>query len=303
MNSPHRVGVPTVTKSGVRGDAAFRRSLLRAESSLRRALPWIGHPDAWAVLVSEVMLQQTQSQRVVEPWNSFLERFPTPKSCAEAPLSDVLRLWSGLGFPRRAKALHEAASQIVSEHGGEVPRTYEQLRRLPGVGDYTASAVASFAFHLPHAVIDTNVGRVLARAVANRPLSAKQAREAARDLLPPGDSAQFNQSMIDLGAQFCRSSPDCARCPMKKVCRWQLDGGPDPAPRSAGVSIPQTKFAGSDRQLRGRVLREVREGPLSRDRLRTALSDVEEARYTRVLDSLERDGLIRRGRRIGLAGD
>ena len=249
------------------------------------------------------MLQQTQSPRVIAPWTTFLERFPTPRSCAEAPLSDVLRLWSGLGYPRRARALHTAARQMVSDHDAAVPSTYEQLRQLPGVGDYTASAVASFAFHLPRAVVDTNVGRVLARAIANRPLTAKEARETARALLPRGDSSAFNQSMIDLGARFCRSSPACADCPMKKVCRWNIEGGVDPAPQSAGVSRPQSRFAGSDRQLRGTVLKQIQVRPVPPGRLRAAFRDIEEARYRGVLESLERDGLIVIDELVRLVGD
>ena len=255
------------------------------------------------MLVSEVMLQQTQSTRVLEPWTRFLERFPTPVSCADATLADVLRLWSGLGYPRRAKALHAAAGLIVREYAGSVPASYEELRKLPGVGEYTANAVASFAFHLPRAVVDTNVARVLARAVANRPLGVKEVRGLAETLLPARDSSRFNQAMIDLGAQFCRSSPRCGSCPMRRVCRWTIDGGDDPAPASAGVSRPQSRFAGSARQLRGRVLAEVRVRPLVVERLRVEVGDVDEDRFRKVLGSLERDGLIEVDTLVRLVGD
>jgi len=124
------------------------------------------------------------------------------------------------------------------------------LRRLPGVGEYTANAVASFAFGECVAVVDTNVGRVLARAVANRTLSVRDARVVANELLPRSNAAAFNQALLDLGAQFCTSTPRCDPCPMARVCRWHVEGGPDPAPRSAGVSRPQSKFQGSDRQAR-----------------------------------------------------
>lgn len=247
------------------------------------------------------MLQQTQSLRVVGPWLKFIERFPTPESCAEAPLSEVLRVWSGLGYPRRARALHSAARQIVNEHGGAVPASYEGLRSLPGVGDYTASAVSSFAFHLPLAVLDTNVGRVLARALVNRSLSAKEARQVAGSLLAKGDSAPHNQAMIDLGALFCRSIPRCETCPVSRACRWRNEGGPDPAPKSAGVSAPQAKFAGSDRQLRGRILREVLDRPQSRAMIRRAIGEVDDVRFERLVESLRRDGLIETGRLIRLA--
>ena len=137
-------------------------------------------PRPWAVLVSEVMLQQTQTSRVVEPWRRFLERFPTPTSCADAPLSTVLTVWAGLGYPRRAKAIHDAARVMRDDHDGAVPREVAQLLQLPGVGEYTAHAVASFAFAKPVAVLDTNVGRVLARAIENRTLRHREARAARR---------------------------------------------------------------------------------------------------------------------------
>jgi A/G-specific adenine glycosylase len=270
---------------------------------LRRPLPWIAHPDPWAILVSEVMLQQTQSARVIEPWSRFLEEFPSPRSCADAPLSQVLRLWDGLGYPRRARALHLAARQIRDEHAGVVPSEFVQIRQLAGVGDYTASAVASFAFHHPVAVVDTNVGRVLARAVMNRTLKPNEARVVAQDLLPRGDSTLFNQAMIDLGAQYCRSVAACSTCPLRRTCRWQLEGGDDPAPHSAGVSRPQSKFAGSNRQVRGRILRELGGGARTASQLRGRLTDIESSRYEAVLRSLEVDGLIEVRDTVRLVGD
>ncbi|MEO9180269.1 MAG: A/G-specific adenine glycosylase [Acidimicrobiales bacterium] len=254
------------------------------------------------MLVSEFMLQQTQTSRVVVPWSRFLVAFPTPSACADARLSEVLTLWSGLGYHRRAKALHDTARMIRDDFEGAVPSDVQALRRLPGVGEYTAHAVASFAFGLPVAVLDTNVGRVLARAIANRPLRAAEAREIARSLLPRNDSALFNQSIMDLGAQFCKSSPRCADCPMARVCVWRREGGSDPAPTSAGVSRPQSTFEGSDRQVRGRVLAALRQHAQSRSQLLEHLG-VPELRGASVLAGLLRDGLIERhGRVVSLAG-
>jgi A/G-specific adenine glycosylase len=250
------------------------------------------------------MLQQTQSSRVIGPWTRFLEAFPTPTSCADASLSKVLRLWSGLGYHRRAKALHDAAIMIRDDFGGAVPTEVHELRRLPGVGEYTANAVGSFAFAHRVAVIDTNVGRVLARAVANRTLSVAEARSEAKGLLPRVDVASFNQAMLDLGAQFCTSSPRCDACPVAQVCKWHLEGGPDPAPRSAGVSRPQPTFHGSNRQARGRVLAVLREGPRSMHQLLGAMESVDPSRGATLVDGLVADGLVeRRGRRITLSGD
>ena len=304
MSPPRRDNAPTVTTSGRNDYAAFRRELRRVAPKLTRPLPWINHESPWAVLVSEVMLQQTQTSRVEEPWQRFMAQFPTPSACANAPLSSVLTAWRGLGYHRRAKALHEAARMIRDQFAGELPNDVEQLRRLPGVGEYTANAVASFAFQQPVAVLDTNVGRVLARALVNRRLRPSEARILAADLLPRTNSASFNQAMLDLGAQFCRAKPRCEECPMVLHCAWRRDGGDDPAPLSAGVSRPQPRFDGSNRQLRGRVLDVLRERPRSRRQLSSSFKDVEPRRRDEVLASLERDGLITRvAQTYSLAGD
>jgi A/G-specific adenine glycosylase len=267
---------------------------MRAAPALSRPLPWLRHENPWAILVSEVMLQQTQSARVLGPWDRFMVIFPTPTACANAPLAEVLRAWEGLGYHRRAKSLHDAAIMLRDEFNGQVPQTLSELQTLPGVGLYTASAVASFAFHQPVAVLDTNVGRVVARGVANRCLRRHEALELANSLLPRGDSAAFNQALLDLGARYCRARPLCVTCPVSRVCAWRREGGDDPAPRSAGVSRPQSYFEGSDRQLRGRVLRVLREGPCTRTQLRASLPGVDNARRLVVVNGLIRDGLVER---------
>jgi A/G-specific adenine glycosylase len=250
------------------------------------------------------MLQQTQVSRVLGPWSRFLAKFPTPTACADAPLSEVLRLWAGLGYHRRAKALHGAAQKIRDDYNGQVPDDVERLRSLPGVGEYTAHAVASFAFNRRVAVLDTNVGRVLARAIANRSLGAVEARLLAQELLGRSDSATFNQALLDLGAQYCRSSPNCATCPVANQCRWHVEGGVDPARKSAAVSRPQSRFEGSDRQLRGTVLKVLRDGPKSKVALFALLDDADARRSEMILNGLVRDGLVqRRGRVLQLVGD
>jgi A/G-specific adenine glycosylase len=278
--------------------------LRRNAANLARDLPWIAHADPWAVLVSEVMLQQTQTSRVITPWTKFMNAFPTATSCANAPLSEVLRLWSGLGYHRRAKALHDAAALIRDEFGGVVPSALADLRRLPGVGEYTANAVASFAFGQRVAVVDTNVGRVLARAVANRTLSVSEARTTANELLSRNDAASFNQAILDLGAQYCTSTPRCESCPVARVGTWNLEGGPDPAPRSAGVSRPQPRFQGSDRQARGRVLAALRQRPRSMQQLVTCVDDNDRQRSATLIAGLIADGLVEKhGQRVRLSGD
>ena len=221
-----------------------------------------------------------------------MELFPTPSACANASLADVLSAWKGLGYPRRAKALHDSARILRDEYGDTVPSSVEELRRLPGIGEYTSAAVASFAFGGRAAVVDTNVGRVLSRALANRRLGQNEARTMAKELLPRKDAAAFNQAMLDLGAQFCRATPRCEICPLEKLCAWRREGGEDPAPLSAAVSRPQSTFEGSNRQLRGQVLRALLEGPRSRHQLSRVLSGAAVPRSDEVLTGLLRDGLI-----------
>jgi A/G-specific adenine glycosylase len=208
------------------------------------------------------MLQQTQVNRVVERWPQFMAQFPTPLHCANATSGDVIAAWSGLGYNRRARNLHRAATAITAEFGGRVPTSSAQLRSLPGVGAYTSRAVASFAFGECVGVVDTNVGRVLARAVANATLSARVAQNLADELVGDGPSASINQAMLDVGARHCRREPRCSSCPLRTLCVWRREGGADPAVASAGVSRPQPTFLGSRRQARGRIIAALREGPL-----------------------------------------
>jgi A/G-specific adenine glycosylase len=248
------------------------------------------------------MLQQTQVARVLAPWRRFLDAFPNATACADAPLSSTLRLWDGLGYHRRAKALREAATVIRDQHGGEVPRDVAALRALPGVGEYTAHAVASFAFGRRVAVLDTNVGRVLARAVANRTLTRHEARDLADRLLPVRGVAAHNQAMLDLGAQFCRANPRCDSCPMARVCRWHHEDGEDPAPFSAAVSRRQSTFEGSDRQVRGQVLGLLRRGEATMTGVAAHVEPVGRDRVERIVSGLVDDGLVQRvGRRFRLA--
>lgn len=254
-----------------------------------RDLPWRRTRDPWAVLVSEVMLQQTQVDRVIPRWHAFLEAYPTPASCAAAGLGDVLRLWQGLGYPRRARNLHAAAVAVTELRG--FPETLDGLRALPGVGNYTARAVLAFAFESEAAVVDTNIARVLAR-VAGRRLTAREV-QAAADAALPGDLVwAWNQCLMDLGALLCRpQAPACARCPLAPHCAYRGEGD-DPAPGSAGVSGKQSRFDGSDRQGRGRIMHTLGAGPVALASLTriTRWPDQPE-RAARAADSLVADGL------------
>ena len=226
-----------------------------------RDLPWRTTRDPWAILVAEVMLQQTQAERVVPKWRAFLADYPTPQACAVASLGDVLRLWQGLGYPRRARNLHDAAAEIVVRHGGDVPDDLDALRALPGVGAYTARAVRVFAFERDDAVVETNIARLLAR-VAGERLTTTRVQAMADRLVPPGGGWAWNQVVMDLGATVCRPMPRCAQCPVSARCGWHHRGHPEPDPAvgSAGVSTAQPPYAGSARQARGRVLHALAAG-------------------------------------------
>jgi A/G-specific adenine glycosylase len=238
----------------------------------RRDLPWRATRDPWAVLISEVMLQQTQVERVLGYFEIFLDRFPTAVDCARARPGDVVRLWSGLGYNRRALNLHRAAVVIAEEHGGVVPGDERALRALPGVGPSTARAVLSFAFGADVATVDTNVVRVISRAVTGTGLTLPQAQSLGDRLLPAGHSWEFNQAMFDLGATVCTSArPACDLCPLRHRCRWRSAGRPDPDPWRASPSVrPQARFTGSDRQGRGRLVQALRQGAVARESLAAA---------------------------------
>jgi A/G-specific adenine glycosylase len=211
------------------------------------------------------MLQQTQAERVVPHFARFLKAFPTVRSCAAAAPSDVVRQWSGLGYNRRALNLHRSAQAMVERHGGAVPDDDAALRALPGIGVYTARAVRSFGFGHEVAAVDTNGIRVLARCVQGRALSTNEAMALGDRLVPSGQVWDFNQAMFDLGATVCRSRPDCAACPMRRICRWHQGGMAEPDPWRASPSVrTQTRFDGSDRQGRGRLLDALRARPLRR---------------------------------------
>ena len=259
-----------------------------------RQLPWRDTRDPWQVLVSEVMLQQTGVNRVLPKWEAFVEAFPTPSHCARTPLGDVLRLWQGLGYPRRARNLHEAAKRIVDDHGGVVPATLDDLLSLPGVGPYTARAILAFAHEIDAAVVDTNIARVLAR-FHGRKLAAREAQTMADQWVPSGEAWLWNQALMDLGATVCRPRPSCDECPLSRsaaplVCSWRGTGD-DPSVGSAGVSVAQPRFEGSDRQARGRLMKALGEFPVSVIAVPSVMDrSVDVA--NRLVGDLLRDGLI-----------
>ncbi len=294
--------------TGAAVTTAEQRRVLDWAAAHHRDLPWRRTRDPWRVLVAEVMLQQTQADRVVPRYEAFTAAYPDPAACAAAPLDEVLRAWSGLGYPRRARNLRSTAQRVVAEHGGQLPQDLSALLALPGIGPYTARAVLAFAFEQDVAVVDTNTGRVLARRAGER-LTPARAQAAADAWVPAGHGWAWNQGLLDLGAERCRpKDPACSGCPVRRTCAWARARwpSPDPATRSAGVSVRQAPFAGSARQARGRLLRALEGGPVR-------LLDVAElvgwagrdpAEVDDLVQSLLADGLVhRRAARLHLGGD
>jgi len=261
-----------------------------------RDLPWrrAGF-SAWGTLVSEFMLQQTPVSRVIPRLAEWLERWPTPTDLASVPPGEAVRAWASLGYPRRALWLHAAAVQIVEQHGGIVPEDVDDLLALTGIGDYTARAVAAFAYGHRHPVVDTNTRRVIARAVAGQAQPAPPSRtrdlESMSALLPaePVAAAVFNAAIMELGAIVCTSrSPRCETCPIRDACAWRAAGYPAYTGPKKAV---QKKFEGSDRQVRGLIMAELRatHHPVTDAEIDTVWPDA--AQRDRALAGLLADGL------------
>ncbi len=299
-------------------------------SRYARDLPWrFGRTTPWGVLVSEVMSQQTQMSRVVPYWTAWMRVWPDAASLAAAPKAEVITAWGRLGYPRRALRLQECARQVAGQYADRLPRDYDQLVALPGIGDYTASAVMSFAYGERIAVIDTNIRRVLSRVFLGREstggAASREERQLAWQVLPEdedsevsdhhvnGDdslgtadpqirsaawreppSARWNQAVMELGATVCVArKPACDICPLAGHCRFLKAGLPG---LGAGRTRPRQRFAGTDRQIRGSILQALRQAsgaPVSRKDLKSLCDD--EIRLDRCIASLDEDGLLEIG--------
>jgi A/G-specific adenine glycosylase len=261
-----------------------------------RDLPWRrGGFSAWGTLVSEFMLQQTPVSRVIPRLEEWLARWPTPADLAAVPPGEAVRAWSSLGYPRRALWLHACAVAITERHDGIVPNDVEALLTLPGIGDYTARAVAAFAYGGRHPVVDTNIRRVLARAVAGQgePAPPSTKRDlAAMNAVLPDDAAEaraFNAGMMELGALVCTArSPRCDVCPLRNICAWRSAGYP---PYAGARKPAQKKYEGSDRHVRGLIMRELRGShiPVTDAEIEPLWADA--IQRDRALASLVSDGL------------
>lgn len=275
----------------------FRRSA--------RPLPWRNTATTpWGVLLSEIMAQQTPVGRVAPMWVEWIERWPTPASLASSSPADIVRAWGKLGYPRRALNLHAAATRIRDEFGGEVPNDVDALESLPGIGSYTARAVASFAFGQRVPVVDTNIRRVLARAVLGiaepEPPRVKADMDLMDSVLPtsPAESVAVNAGVMELGAVYCTArTPNCGECPIAEQCAWALAGFPANAGRTR---TPQAKYEGSVRQARGAILALAREhAHISDADIAGVMSD--SSKRDRALEGLLSDGLLvnaKRGYRL-----
>jgi A/G-specific adenine glycosylase len=300
---------PQTYRSGSRASPRLATAAIEWYGEHGRDLPWRAPGlGAWPILVSEVMLQQTPVARVEPVWREWVARWPAPATLAADPPAEAIRAWGRLGYPRRALRLHECARAMVDSHEGEVPRSLDELLALPGIGAYTARAVAAFAYRQRHPVVDTNVRRLVARAVAGEPDAGPTTTaadlDAVSELLPlaPGAAATASAAFMELGAVICTTrTPRCAGCPLAAGCAWRAAARPLPA----GPTRRPQRYAGTDRQVRGELLAVLRQatGPVPRTRLDLVWPDA--TQRERALVSLIDDGLVTAypGGEYTLAGD
>ena len=269
---------------------ALQDALLGWYAEQRRDLPWRDCDDPYAVLVSEIMLQQTQVSRVVALFATFMRRFPTVADLAAATPGEVVAAWRGLGYNRRALSLHRAARQVADRHGGVIPSDLAALEALPGVGAYTARAVRAFAFGTDDAPVDVNVSRVLARAMTGAPVKGTAQRDTARAAVPAGRGRDWSAALMDLGATVCTArTPRCGDCPLRPHCAWATAGGDDPATPGRRPT-PQT-FVGSDRYHRGRLLDALRDAPVHEHAIAAAAATHSPVTAARIAAVLVAEGL------------
>lgn len=285
--------MPKTSTSATSELARFRRAVLRwYPVNGRHALPWRLTRDPYAVLVSEVMLQQTQVERVIPYYAEWLQRWPAFPALAGATPAEVIRAWRGLGYNRRAVNLHRLAIAVQREHGGVLPPEPAVLQALPGIGPYTAAAVRSFARDEPVAVLDTNIARVLARffhgAATQRQLPPRDLRGIAQSLLPVRGARDHNLALMDFGAMVCTArAPRCQGCPVSPSCAWRAAGYPP----DAAAARPAVAFEDTPRFARGRIIDALRAGPATADVLASMLPSHHAGRVEAYLASLERDAL------------
>jgi A/G-specific adenine glycosylase len=297
--------------------AAIREALLEWFAESGRDLPWRHTRDPYKIMVSEIMLQQTQVDRVVPKYQAFLELFPTLAVLAAAPVAEVIRAWTGLGYNRRAVNMQRAARAVLEEYGGQFPHDMAELLKLPGIGPYTAGAIACFAFEQDVAFMDTNIRRVVQRLFAgpeeSAPLGEAQLIAIARAAVPPGQGWAWNQAIMELGALICTAAaPACWRCPVQAHCRayaarraadeqlFSSENLPARQPLRRVAERREPAYAGSNRFYRGRVieaLRQIRPGetlplPVLGHRVKEGFAEGDMPWLRALVDGLARDGLL-----------
>lgn len=297
--------------STILDDPAVRQRLLAWYRKNHRKLPWRETHDPYRIMISEVMLQQTQVDRVAPKYREFLTRFPDLRALADAPSSEVIRAWSGLGYNRRALNLQRAARAVVDDHGGRMPSDVGALRQLPGIGAYTAGAIACFAYRQDVGFVDTNIRRVLHRVVAGPELPEPAMRPAeierlAQEIVPPGGGYEWNQALMELGATICRArSAACEICPLADVCRARptIERVLAEQPRRRGSAEP--RFETTNRYVRGRIIDILREAPpegLAASevvaRMPNGGSEPDPERVVALLEVLVAEGMVARERQI-----
>ncbi len=258
----------------------------------KRPLPW-RNSTPWGVVVSEFMLQQTPVNRVLPVWEAWMKKWPTPKHLAKAKKSDVIKYWGRLGYPRRALRLHETSKIITTKYRGSIPKTLPELRELPGVGEYTAAAIYSFAYGKRALVLDTNIRRVFARAIDGKEyasLTLNNKERTKREKLIPREASLWAAATMELGATICTArSPQCEICPIAQSCVWRFKG----YPKSRAPKRKTQEWHGTDRQCRGTILNYLREKDRgTRSQFEKLWSDKKQ--LEKALKSLETDGLIER---------
>ena len=281
---------PAITRADL---ARFHDDVIEWFGHAARDLPWRRDASPWAVMVSEFMLQQTPVSRVLPVYEAWITRWPTPAALAAEPTGEAVRAWGRLGYPRRALRLHAAAAAIVERHGGDVPTSIEELLDLPGVGEYTAAAITSFAHRGRAVVMDTNIRRVFARVVSGVEFPATGVtaaeRQLATSLLPAEDAHVWAAATMELGALVCTArSPDCSACPVAMLCRWRAAG----YPAHDGPARRGQAWDGTDRQCRGRLMAVLRDAsdPVPKASLDLVWPDA--VQRERCLDGLVADGLV-----------
>jgi len=304
VSSPQHVASPTTPDlPQPRTLQLIGKAIVEAGSTNLRDFPWRSTRDPWHILIAEVALQQTQAARVAERFDALTKAMATPAATVELGKAGVLSLWSGLGYNSRAVRLFDAARHLVDRFEGRVPSTNAELRSLPGVGPYTAAAIEVFAFERDVAVYDTNVARVIARAVLGAPTTAAVGWQIAQAMVPEGAGWVYNQALLDFGATVCTArAPKCSECPLRRRCAWKKSGAAtDPALRTAGTSRPQGRFEGSARQARGRMIERLRDGDATVTELQAAAQLAEVGQAKTILAALLKAGLVsQKGKRYSL---